>query len=303
MYIPFVPFRAQTQSAMRRRDLLCLLPLPFIAACSRPPVQQKDPMARVAPFVQKDLVWNSSNFLDFLASLPPAGMLALKKSLELLPADATETALKGTQVDVMEINTDLCQKSSWFGICRNSAAFNYHSMVMNIADQAKVDPVKLRNASTFEAEQLLTARVVSEIEKEFIARWDKMSVEQRKAVLVKVDPNRKLKDHAAIAAGTGAAAIGVLSATVAFTGFAAYLAATTALAAAAGVIGATLPFAAYTSLTTLIALVTGPVGWAAGALLAVTAALFGGKPDTRKLAGFVLTMHALKLDALRAAGN
>lgn len=58
--------------------------------------------------------------------------------------------------------------------------------------------------------------------------------------------------------------------------------------------------AAYTSMTTAISLVTGPLGWAAAAANIFSVG-WAARPDTKKMAAFALTMHALKLDALRAA--
>jgi hypothetical protein len=262
-------------------------------------LKPKDPMAKVVPFVKKDLVWKTTNYLEFLAALPPSGLLALKKSLEMLPADATETSLKGTQLDLLEINTSLCQKSSWFGVCRNSTEFDYHGMVVGIAEQAKVDSGKLKNSSTFDAEQMFMEKVFAEIEKDFISKWEKMSIEERKKVLDRADPNGKLKDHAAVALGSGATVIRSLTLAVSFTGFAAYLAATTALGAASAAAGMTLPFAAFTSLTSFMSVLTGPVGFVLTSAVGILGLVIGGRPDSKKMTTFTLTMHALKLDALK----
>lgn len=285
----------------KRRLILSFFSLPFFVACANGlGVKPKDPMAKAAPFVRKDSIWNTASYLDFIAALPPSGMLQLKKSLEILPTDATEASLKGTQADAIEISTFLCQKASWFRVCQNPADFDYHGMVIGMAENLGIDSVKLKRATTFDAEHLVMEKVVAEVEANFVAKWNKMSPDERKRVLQKVDPNGRLKDHAVVAAESGALAIRSLAAVVSLTGFSAYVAATTGLASAVGVVGGTLPFVAYTSLTTAISVLTGPVGLVAAGVASIFALTMTGRPDSKKMASFVLTMHALKLDALRA---
>lgn len=298
----------------RRRVIFSLLPLSVLAACksvpslesqqkpaSVSPPKPRDPIANAAPLVRKDVTWRVGYYLEFIAALPPSGMLVLKKSLGLVPFDAKESALKGPQADMVEIASSLCQASSWLGYCRNPADFDYHGMVGKVADQAGVDQAKLKLASTFDAEHLLMEKVYADIEKNFVSQWDKMTPEQRKKVLARADPNGQLKDHAAIAAQTGSVAIRALTAVVALSGFSAYVAATTALSAAAAAVGLTLPIGAYTTMTATIAVVTGPIGWAAATVASIFAVAMALRPDTKKMAAFALTMHALKLDAVQAA--
>jgi hypothetical protein len=284
-----------------RRHILSLLPLPLFVACANGlGLKAKDAISKAAPFVRKESIWNASSYLEFLVALPPSGLLQLKKSLEILPLDATEASLKGTQVDVLEISTFLCQKASWFRICRNPADFDYHGLVIGIAEKVDVESVKLKWTSTFDVEHLVMRKIVSEVEADFVAKWRKMSVEDRKKVLKKVDPNGQLKDHAAIAAETGALAIRALIAVVGLYGFSAYVAATTALHAAASAVGATLPFVFYTSVTAAISVLTGPFGWLTVGVASIFGLAMAGRPEIKKMTSFVLTMHALKLDALRA---
>lgn len=284
-----------------RRHLLALLPMSLVVACANGVgLKAKDAMAKAAPFVRKERVWNTSNYLEFIAALPASGMLQLKKTLEILPPDATETSLKGTQADVLEISTFLCQRAGWFRVCQNPADFDYHGMVIGIAENVGIESGKLKWASTFDVERLVMEKVVSEVEASFVAKWNKMSAEERRKVLEKADPNGKLKDHAAVAAESGAIAIRSFAAVVSLSGFSAYVAATTGLASAAGLFGATLPFAAYTSVTSAIAFLTGPVGLMASIGAGIFALAMKFRPDAKKMTSFVLTMHALKLDALRA---
>jgi hypothetical protein len=142
---------------------------------------------------------------------------------------------------------------------------------------------------------------MSEVEASFVAKWNKMSPEERMKVLKKADPNGQLKDHAAMVSKTGAFTIRALTAVVGLFGFDAYVAATTALHVAASAFGVTLPFAAYTSVTSAIAVLTGPIGWMTAGVAGIFSLAMAGRPDAKKMTSFVLTMHALKLDALRAA--
>jgi len=69
-----------------RRHILGVLSVPFLAACAGGlGTKPQDPIAKAAPFIKKDIAWKIGDFLDFLAALPPSGLLALKKTLELLP--------------------------------------------------------------------------------------------------------------------------------------------------------------------------------------------------------------------------
>lgn len=300
-----------TATDRARRSLIGWMPLSLLVACTSVPAppppkaepipKPRDPIAKSAPLVRKEVTWRTGYYLEFIASLPPSGLLALKKSLGVVPTDAKESALKGPQVDLLEIATSLCQASSWFGYCRNPADFDYHGMVGKVADQAGVDAARLKLTSTFDAEHLLMEKVFADIEKNFVSQWDKMSTAERKKVLDRADPNGQLKDHAAIAASTGSLAIRALSAVVALSGFSAYVAATTALSAAAAAAGLTLPIAAYTTMSSTIAVITGPIGWAAASVAGIFSIALAARPDAKKMASFALTMHALKLDSLRAA--
>ncbi len=302
----------RTTPRLSRRAILGWLPLSsLLAACKSapppaptPPPKPRDPIAKAAPLVHREVIWRVGYYLDFIAALPPSGVLALKKSLGRVPFEANESALKGTQTDLVEIASSLCQASSWFGYCRNPADFDYHGMVGKVADQAGVDASKLKLASTFDAEQLLMEKTFVDIEKSFVGQWEKMSLDERLKVLSRADPNEQVKDHAAIATKAGGSAIGsfnrLLKVASFLSGTSRPVVATTALGAASSSIGVTLPFAAYTSMTTAISVVIGPLGWAATAVNVFSVA-WTSRPDTKKMAAFALTMHALKLDALRAA--
>lgn len=79
-------------------------------------------------------------------------------------------------------------------------------------------------------------------------------------LLQRIDPGDKIANKAGIAAMSGAAAIAALSATVYFTGFAFYSNLSVVLSTVAGFLGVTLPFAAYTTASSIISVLSGPVG-------------------------------------------
>ncbi|MEZ4731397.1 MAG: hypothetical protein R3E79_30125 [Caldilineaceae bacterium] len=129
-----------------------------------------------------------------------------------------------------------------------------------------------------------------------------MSVEQRQELLNKIDPNGKIKDKAAIAALTGSGAIAVLSTSVAFSGFAFYTSMSVAISTVAGFFGLTLPFAAYTGASSVVAFLSGPVGWAIAGIAALGGIALAGRANVTKTSAFISQIHALKVAALIEAG-
>jgi len=142
-----------------------------------------------------------------------------------------------------------------------------------------------------------------EIQKQIFANlWDKLKREQRLKLLEKIDPNGHIHDKAAIAAMTGAGALGVLSLTVAFYGFAFYTTMSVTICTVAGFFGLTLPFVAYAGSSTLVAFLCGPVGWAIMGLAALGGVALAGRPNAKKITAFICQIHALKIAALIDAG-
>lgn len=294
-----VSIYANAPFAINRRRVITFAALLVTSACS---VQllSTNPFAQSSLFVKPEVVWNSEDYNSFLNSLHPVGILALKQALGLLKPDDTEAKLLGTPEDLTQIREAVCRKSSWFGRCADPRATNYHDLVIEIAKRADVDTKLLSGASTYAAEELLMEKVRLSVERDFVTRWNKMPASERELLLDKVDPNKRLKDRAALVAGAGSAVIAAVATTTALTGFGAYIAATTMLAAAASAIAITLPIGVYTSLTAWISVISGPVGWGAALVGLMVAALRWQRPALEELAPFVMTMHAIKLDALQA---
>lgn len=147
----------------------------------------------------------------------------------------------------------------------------------------------------------------------FISYWEKLDVEGRKALLEKRGVGKQSdsvvislhNDKAAIAsiaAMTGASALAALSATVAFSGFAFYTTMSATIAAVAATVGVTLPFAAYAGASTVVGVLSGPIGWAIAGVAGLGVLAFSfGRSDVRTTALVIGKIHALKIEALKAA--
>lgn len=104
------------------------------------------------------------------------------------------------------------------------------------------------------------------------------SPEQRKAMLAEL-----AKGQATSSTGLMTATGGLVLANL--SGFGLYMAASSSLAAITGAVGLTLPFAVYTGLSSVLGVVTGPLGWAALALVAIFK--FGGAEYKKTVPGVI----------------
>lgn len=135
----------------------------------------------------------------------------------------------------------------------------------------------------------------SVLESKFAQIWETLTPEQRTELLKNhVFDGLSDSEKKALVAGTGAAAIGVLSATVAFSGFAFYTAMSSVMAASAGLLGVTLPFSVYTGASSTVAALSGPVGWGIALIAGTGAAIWAAAPNPEKTAAFILALHTYK---------
>jgi uncharacterized protein YaaW (UPF0174 family) len=178
---------------------------------------------------------------------------------------------------------------------RDPAAINYHDLVTWVAADLGVKQELIVNASTFALEREIYKQLFAEL-------WEKLTEQQRLELLRKIDPNGDIKDKAAIAALGGAAALGTLSATVIFSGFAFYTTMSITISTVAGFFGLTLPFSIYTGASTLVAVLSGPIGWAIMGVAALGGLALAGRANSKKTASFIIQIHSLKVAALKAAG-
>lgn len=108
----------------------------------------------------------------------------------------------------------------------------------------------------------------------------KATPEQRAAIQADIDRSRaQIGGKAGIVAGSLVVAH--------LSGFGLYMAASSTLTAITSAVGVTLPFAVYTGMSSLIATITGPLGWAALATWAVARL---GSPDYKKTVPAVLAI-------------
>lgn len=281
---------------VKRRTLLALACSVFAtASCDK--AGKLNPMAKVAPFVKPEENWSADHLFLFLSALPPPALLQIKQSQGMLKKEAVEANLLGPIEDARSIQKQLLWLSSSvfaypFG---DEAALNYHEAVTWVATKAGVDDATLRTGTTFRLEAELHRLL-------FAQMWETLTPGQRLELLRKLDPNGTIQDGAAITALGGAGALAALSGTVAFTGFAFYTTMSVTVASVASAVGATLPFAVYTGASTAVGLLSGPVGWAIAGASALGGLALAGRANVRKTAALVAEIHALKVEALRAAG-
>ena len=153
----------------------------------------------------------------------------------------------------------------------------YRDLVARVAQVLKVPATG--GGSVVAAERAVVEGVLESLRKSLSeAEWEQLLQEAMKAM-----PANAAGKTVALGAGALTAAN--------LAGFSLYLAATTGLAAIAGVVGIVLPFAVYTTLSSAIALVVGPAGW-------VTVGLAGlyqlGKPSQKRMLAVVLAVAAAR---------
>lgn len=256
-----------------------------------------NPMARAAPFVKPKERWTADHFFDFLRALPASTMLALKKSLGILGPEASEDQLRGSDQDARDIQ----KHALWLStnalsyLFRDETKLSYHELVVWVSKQADIPPTKINAAPTFKLERELLKLLFAQL-------WDRMNAQQRNNLLAKLDPNGEIKDKAAIVALSGAGALAALSATVAFAGFAFYTAMSIAIASVAGAVGVTLPFATYIGASSLVGILSGPIGWAIMGIATLGGIALAGRANVRKTTLLLGQLHALKVESLVAAG-
>lgn len=182
----------------------------------------------------------------------------------------------------------------WFYSIDN---IDYHEDVVQwVANEHDVDSNLIKTLSTFELERKIVEMYFAEI-------WDQLTEAQRNELLSKIekDTNSIFTNKAAIAGMSGAAAIGALSTTVAFTGFAFYTTMSTVIATVGAWVGVTLPFVVYTTSSSAVSALAGPPGWIiAGVLLAAGTGVALCWPESDPVTKFVMVVHSIKVSRLKS---
>jgi len=179
----------------------------------------------------------------------------------------------------------------------SSSAFTYPFKDKNKVDyHTEILRWAAEKNGVFAADGLSSFRIERRIlEFKFAQIWDRLNPQQRTELLNKMkvsgfSDNQKT----ALVAGTGAAALTALSATVAFSGFAFYTTMSTVMATTAGFFGVTLPFSAYMGASSTACFLSGPVGWSIALVAGTGAAVWAAAPNADKTTAFIVALHALK---------
>ena len=211
-----------------------------------------------------------------------------------------ETVAKAMDMGIIDKNMvsseNICRELIWRRYNKTRYLFldhnniDYHKDIVQwVAEEHDIPESKINKLSTYYLEYAIAESFFAEL-------WNKLTVEQRTALLTQIESNSNSTIHnkLAIAGMSGAAAIAALSATVAFTGFAFYTTLSSTIATVAGLAGVTVPFAGYMAASSGAALLAGPVGWgiAAGGLVASGIAMGWREVDT--VTNFVITVNAIK---------
>lgn len=261
------------------------------------PTPTPKPIARAAVYVKVQDKWTAEHLYEFLNALPEESLLSLKKALGLVEENASLAVLQGKSKDVREIQKQALWVSSNILTYpfRDETVLDYHGLVTWVAEEMELAATLIDSKPTFFLERALQMQLFANI-------WDKLSIEQRQTLLQQIDPNDSIKDKAAVMALSGTGVIAVLSTTVAFTGFAFYTTLSVTISTVAGFLGIALPFAAYTGASSLVALLSGPIGWAIAGIAAVGGFALAGRANVNKTTAFITQIHALKVAALIEAG-
>jgi len=280
---------------VRRRSLL-IFSMSTFGPGSNVFAANRKPISTAAPFVLPKLKWMPNHLHGFIKALPKDARLALKRSLDLLPAGPNIADLMSSEQDANDIQKRVLWLSSNILTYpfKTAANLDYHALVSWVSAEAGVAKPIVNSASTFTLERELFKMLFAQL-------WDKMTTKQRQDLLTKVDGAGLIKDKAAMVALGGAGALGALSTTVAFTGFAFYTTMSVAIASVASAAGVVLPFAVYGSAASLIGVLSGPIGWVIMGLAAIGGMALAGRANLQKTTAFVAQIHALKVEALAAA--
>lgn len=133
---------------------------------------------------------------------------------------------------------------------------SWKQLVTDVADHVGIDWLATLNdrnwndLSTADIEAAIVLRVFQET-------FDTLSPQQRQELLMLMERDVDDPDLVAVITSGGVMTAAKLS------GFSVYLLASTTLGSLAGALGITLPFAVYMGMSQTIALILGPIGWAA----------------------------------------
>jgi uncharacterized protein YaaW (UPF0174 family) len=285
------------------KSMISVLSLSWLWGCgkgqARPTAKQPDPeLAAIAAVVPDNQVCSHYDLNALLRAMSPSQRLNMKIGLKLLPEGSKLESLGSPAEDVSDIQKEILWRSSNIlsYAFKKQSEIDYHAVVKWVAEDLGVPENVCESQPTIVVERAIFQRMFSQM-------WDKLTPEQRRQLLDKIDPANHLTNKSTLIAMSGTAALAALAGTVYFAGFAFYTTMSVTICAVAGWFGLTLPFGAYTGASTAVGLLSGPVGWVVigvGTLIVVGLA---GRANAEKTAEAILTLHSLKAMALREVGR
>lgn len=264
---------------------------------TNPPVPQPaNPTALADAADPTKRVWDETDFVRFAELLPVEQLQLLRISLGLAESSDGVPASVDRAAWIEEITAQAVWASSNI-LTYPFKDFHYDGLVRWVAEEYDVAAARIEGESTFKVEQAIQAQL-------FVGIWDKLTPEQRSKVLEKMDPDRKLKDPAAIALMSGTAAAGAIAGASLLVGGAFYTTMSAFIGSVAGLFGLTLPFVAYKGASITVAfLASNPIGWAILAVGALASVAWIGGANEQKSAAFVCQVNALRAAAWMEAGR
>lgn len=174
---------------------------------------------------------------------------------------------------------------------------HYHEIVQWVAEKKGIEGDQVKALPTFQLERKI-------IEKYFAEIWDKLTQEQRKELLQRIEQQigQQIENKGSLVLLGGGAAVAALGATVAFTGFTFYTTMSVVICTVAGWFGITLPFSIYMGASSTVALLAGPIGWFIAATGVVGGAIWAAWPSVDKTAAFIMQLHFIKAQRLKKEG-
>lgn len=262
-------------------------------------------------YVHTERNWTEFEFFKFAHAMTDEERLSTMKALQLVDARANVEALKGKAEDIQRIQ----ERAVWVsanlltGIWRKAWPWaktdqvQYHELCQWVASELQVGGDDAANRDWLIRSQptIILERAICE--KLWADTWNRLDQKGRTELLLKLDPDNKLKDKkAGLLAAGGTAALALLGTTEFFAGFQFYVTMSVTLSTVAGWFGVTLPMAAYTGSSSILAFLAGPIGWTMVAVGAATSTYFLGKADLPKTAALIVQIHVIKAAHLQEAG-
>jgi|CXWL01.1.fsa_nt_gi uncharacterized protein YaaW (UPF0174 family) len=262
-------------------------------------------------YVRAERNWTEIEFYKFIHAMNDQERLSTMKALQLLDSKANVETLKAKNEDVLEIQkravwvSENLLKGIWRRVWPGAKTdrVQYHELCQWVANELEVggEDAVYRDWLIRSQPTIILERAICE--KLWADTWNQLNPQQRTDLLLKLDPNDRLKDKkAGLMVAGGTAALAILGTTEFVAGFQFYVTMSVTVSTVAGWFGVTLPMAAYTTSSSVIAFLAGPVGWAIAGVGAVTSAYFLGKADPQKTAALIVQIHVIKAAHLQEAG-